>query len=926
MEATSTVQGIKRIFASGDAFLFVDTNDHLWVAGKNKHHSLGVSADSPIVEPLSIGISLEKGEEVVRFYKFKRLAAIYTSLRRLFISRVVKPSVFGLSIEGNEEEDGVYYDDLLDSNGSDLTPDYWPQQPNIAFTSAYVSSLVTPNTVLTEPTVPELEPLELSQQASFSSSVPDSDSESEDDEEENGCEDGEREDEVPCHRPAISNQDRRNFMGAGDEEFSDGANHTFGLPASDSSVYYDNCVLAYKTGNKLSVVLANTASFAPPILNVDEVAFASEAVFFRRGSTHCVYSWSITPNKIMYQGLSLASKPIQHESVLTYYQLRLPFKPDAIKYHKNFVYARSGNVHHILSSLLAKSPMPGLITWIYFEMGDIGPDNVFVSAYNATVLVQKGNTVLEYSHAVDDLRPIIQDRKNWVYCATDSREPYAMCLGPDGSLIDCYIGLAICGPDPWLEHVHGDNNKLPHEKPVIVAVKCNDPRAHKICGDALLINIHNYTAYHFFGGVQVMCNDGTVLHFYTMITIKDNPTFKLIETLEGSVTTYYHYRWLGLPLPLTYIYTDNNVIFIRSGTDLYRSAVTDDIPQKLVLVNLKHTPPIPIKVDHKLVLHQKVHSRAQVGIRVESHGDLFESLCAAAEMFGVKTRLIIKYTRKGQTTSHGDGITRTFIQDAVAQFASTYLTQLDGLTLFNLPAWRVLSPPQIFRIGRALHAAICNSRAPLPTRLPIGVCVAILGRRLTIEECEYLIHELKPEVYASVVKYRWDTRGLKDCGYASYEDCLHALLSYPDADTETDQYVSLISRILADGFKSYMDIPNFSKMAMPTLDYYLSGSYSIDRKLLLGKIKSAASLDGFIKEIIQTLPSEKLAVLLRNWSGSVVVSDVNYSVVETQDGRIFFSTCSRTLSLDPKLLRKSSFIPRAVLIDMLTTPVTHVRD
>lgn len=312
-------------------------------------------------------------------------------------------------------------------------------------------------------------------------------------------------------------------------------------------------------------------------------------------------------------------------------------------------------------------------------------------------------------------------------------------------------------------------------------------------------------------------------------------------------------------------------------------------------------------------------------MQVETVSNLFQRLCALAELFDSNTKLSISYTRKTRKISHGDGVTRIFMQDALSQFASLYLEHKGACTVFNCDAWRTMSASEIFYVGRALAMVIGHTNSFLPVRLPLAFASALANREPTIEELEYFLLKTNPEIYETITSYR-DHNSLEECGYDTYQEALNQCAHYDDRDADTNTCIRFVSRVMADGFKSYASTSNLPTMNLPTLDYYLSGPFVIDRKQLKQKIGDSGQIGTFIKGLIDKLPERDLAILLRNWSGSSTVLDVNYGVSVSNDGGLMFRTCMTHLTIDPRLLGPDSSVNRADLIDMLTTPVTFVND
>lgn len=709
--------------------------------------------------------------------------------------------------------------------------------------------------------------------------------------------------------------------------------HDFGLinrSIGSFEHYYNNKKLSSHISDRMSTVLADTVSFIPPLLEVDEITCTDETVFFRRGDTHYVYNWYMKPSDTMMWSSGLSLSPTQHHRVLTYYQINWPFIPEVIQYCDNFVYARTGITHHVLTSLSENQTTSRLI-WVYFPLRDLDPKEISVSLDPAAVYVHQGDTIYEYLQIVQGLRPIISDRNCFMFHSCHNQGAYPYCLGTDGSLMDYVSKITESPPDLWLEHtVNVRINTISGLR--IVVVDVDSPVKHKVCGSTLLINVHNcwYSKHSVISGIMCCDADGD-LFIYSTRKYSKSPQFQLIEKIQVDSKSYYLYKWIDLPKPLDAIQVAKQSIIFQSGERFFKSMVTSKIPQKPIEMLLANSRGSVCVVDRTATgsITRAPMWNNSTSVRVETVTNLFLRLCSFAEIFDASTKLSISYTRKTNPISHGNGVTRVFMQDALSQFAVSHLIQKGASTVFNLEAWRCMNASEIFYAGKALAVAMKHIGNCLPVRLPLAVAAAIAKREPRIEELEYFLLQTDRKLYETITSYYDDPEGLKATGYDTYLDALHQCTHYNNADSDTNQFVSFVSRVLVDGFESHMGstIESLRNMNLPTIDYFLSGDYVINREQLKQKINSSGSpVHAFVFELISTLPERKLAILLRNWSGSSTVLDNGYSVGEISREAVHFGTCAITLSINPQLLGPDSSIPRSELIDILTTPVTFINN
>ena len=915
---TSTSNSIKQILPCNGAWLLVGTDNQLYVMGDNSSGRLGVTADSTITQPVPIGIQLEEGEIITKFYSCKLLTAIYTSHKRLFIARVVKPSASMIrSLQGFDEGYGTYFYGESVVEADNLEPDYWPEQEPSAFTTSYARQTTGP---AIEEHIDTYGPAPINRDNGPTPDLSGSDS-NESDSNESDSDDSldlnlsiDRSRPAPTSTPSTPHTDVRAYLGLEDTAVHEVVGHDFGL----GKYYYNNQKAMNAIVNRLGTAFADRPGFAPPLLGIESITFAHETIYFQRGDLHYVYNWRLTPGVALLENFSIGLSPVQHERILTYYQIHWPFTFDKVSYCDNFVYGFSGQTHHVITSFKYGVLPSSIIAWMYFQLDNFTIDSIRVSTRAGSMYVHHGFTLYEYLHMVKGLRPIMANRPSiFLLDSYNQRDIYPFCLKPDGALID-YIAPSgdciYCEPHPWLEHIVSIRGM---GSASIVVVDTNSPQTHAVSGAVLLINTHNRSYFKTVKLKGILVKDGNRVLIYSPTKYDPSLThFSLVEKIPTTKPTYYLYEWLNLP-PIDCIYSNKRWFVFESRDRLYSSLIDNKMPQPITEIIL--TPDSGCTVQLNLIDRKSTKGSNMTDVFIETCADRFERLVSLAEMFGRTTRLSIFYTRRANGVSYGGGVRRVFIQDALSVFASKYLIQHGSVSEFNLRALSDVPVLKLFNMGRALHLALYLTRTCLSVRLPISVCAALLKRELTISELEYFVEKEQPEIYGLVSQYRDDPEGISECGYASYDLCLRQLIHY---DTDTD----FISKVLADGIVSYAPIPNLESMNAPTLDYYLSGGYSIDRAALAKLIRGSDLVLGFVKGLITTLPEPKLAALLRNWTGSSVLKDASLRITEESNGSIKFRTCSRALIIDPKLIASSSPLPRADLIDLLTTPITAIND
>lgn len=365
-----------------------------------------------------------------------------------------------------------------------------------------------------------------------------------------------------------------------------------------------------------------------------------------------------------------------------------------------------------------------------------------------------------------------------------------------------------------------------------------------------------YIIYYDEEGVVHICADRDLNKPFLQLTLK-------LTTDGGS--QYHIHRWIDIP-PVTSIVVGNESILFEAKGAYYRSAICSTFGPATE-ITLEPTKRKPAEIKDRYIAHGSLKRGKEVIVQIETYGNLFDRLCAFAEMFGTDVKLALRYTHRAVGVSYGGGIRRVFVHDALSQFADSYLIRHGAGSEYNLTALSVLPTPKLFIMGRALHMAMHMNRTCLSIRLPIVFSVELLNREPEIGELEFFLQKESPELYDTITSYFDDPEGLVECGYDSYRECLQHRIYYEHLDPEANSQARRITRALVQGFTSYAPVSNIRSMNMPTIDSYLSGPYCIDRKLLTSVIRgngnsNCNALVKFIKGLIERLPEDRLGVLL----------------------------------------------------------------
>lgn len=703
--------------------------------------------------------------------------------------------------------------------------------------------------------------------------------------------------------------------------------------------------------NLRSVHYASEPGFHEPLLDIDEVTCTEGTIFFRRGNNHYVYDWRLTAGSALWGNLGIALIPTQHAQVLTYYQLDIPFTPTVTLYSTDYLYMRNNSRHHVFTSRCCDTSEDDTSTktqlsWIYFKMHGLTPDHIHVSGNRSTINVHHKGALYQYIHI---LKKLVKVTSCNLFSSMVRGGSGTTCDDPDGPLLFAPSArddkLVIYGGTSWdacirdlVPHIIDIHRCGVFYSDTIVLIDHPDHEVHKrfdARAHVIIFNTDTVVEYVLTGcGIAFTDRDGEA--YFCICFRPEDTDLSLIETIqvrpdEDDDSQYYVCRWDNKPCPgpVTSLQSHTNAIVFKGGNGSWHTCrlETDELsPYTTLAIGCVPKTKSVTRVNPKLISRPKPGG-IRVPISIQTCADRLERLSTMAELFNIETRFAISFDRKSRAVSYGEGPKLVFTQDALSQFASTYLTQHQALPTFNLEAFTGMAAPKLYAYGRMLHMAMTITESNLSIRLPLALLAAIKDRKPTIEELEFVAEKENPQVYSTVKPYRDDAAGLLDCGYTSYQECLETLVHYV-TDEHTPK-IKAISRTIAEGLQSYAGIANLSKMNIPTLDYYMSGDYQINRNLLgsLLDFKSSAQFAvSFIRNLIASLPEEKLAVLLRNWTGTTVVINKPYYVESGRD--LMFKTCSMTLTVPSKLMTDqpgSPFTPET-LTELLTTPVDYIRD
>lgn len=870
---------IKKIHIYDQNILLIDYDNRLWIMGNNPDRVTGFGKkNEPIYSPIFTGITLESDETVKKFYCYQYLLSIYTSKGNLWISRNLHKNKKRKKIN-NETSSRVSL--FVANNDGSIS---------IVENSGMRSS-------------------ENSQSDDDSGRISNEDIESDNDNTED------------------SNENN------GDGEYSDEINNSENYANSDNHSYFDSLLYRHIPRNSMCGIDLLEE-------NVDEVTYSSNSIFFRKGDSIFIYDMNLTLEEMIVKkifGLSFIG--ITSRENYVYYQFIFPFDRNKIMFMNDFVYILSGNYHHVFyvsEGNIFDTKYP--ISWIYFKSDlDINENDIYSCRDENSVYVKNKNTVYKYSHAIHDIIEFVDDSaKSFIIPTNDDCGNALFCIREDG----VYFDYGILDKDIDVSEYNNDivDAEKSGNSPIIL-VKKEAPFIYETDGDNIYFNVNSLEHYKLMDSGLIYSDKNTL--FYCTTSLLAEHTYNTIEIekidTHGGIS-YYIYMFTNVPNPITDIKFTNHLILIESNDKHYYHTI-----DTLNFSVTKFTEIILSDNQHKLNLVVKNHIirdkktfESSVSISLNVSSNKFEKLLNIAEMFGNRVDYEIEFREGTKVISYGDGPKRELMETSAIDFSEKYLLIDNVLAEFNINSMEKFTDSELYSVGGMLHSIICHSGNHLPIRLPISLMCELLKKEPNVLELEYFAKIEDEEAFYNAHSIKNNIDAIKSTGFDSYEECLKFLCKYYN-NPEKSKY---ISKKIATGFHDYHYVKNKSIMNFPTVDYYLSGDYVMDRNMLINRLRvydetknSTVDYKEIIENFIKNISENKLRILLKNWSGtSIIKKSLIYGVTivpktnKYTDTRsdIYFATCNLNIIISESLIKNVDTTDS--LTDILTTPMNSMID
>jgi hypothetical protein len=1006
------MEPIKKIYPYHENILIIDSENKLWVMGDNKYRRTGFGKlNKPIYTPVYSGIILDSDEMVDKFYVCGHLLSIYTTKKRLFVSRFYQKNKNQhenlsssrmetpvntiahrtasrrrdarrnflsarshrhgrndnrngniIDIDDNDVDDNDVDDYEVDDN--DVDDNYDDEDDNISHEESF-------DNVLTSSQEELLDRM--------------------DNDEINGEIDGDADDEIDVD--GESNEDSSDGENTESRQHHHVNGNVMGIymprndilvlaegmsqtdinalslntgwtingdvdidAASDENDFDENKINAaddfdnYEFYLKLSNLKYNnnTKQQGIDLLadDVDEVTFASETIFFRKEGKIYVFNRYLVPKSSIFNNLGI-SLVRDDTDCHHYYHMIFPFDYDKCIFMNNFLYLLCGSYHHIISAygITTIGNKKTILAWLYFKCDfKINHNDIFYVPIEGTIYIKNKNDIYKYCHNTKTVKLFIDENaKTFIIPTNDGFDNVLFCIKNDGVYFDHGDLEKEIEYHELLPYII-DMDAFYHSQ--LIIVDTDSPQRYVSSGTSLFFNIHDVAHYKLMNSGIIYYDNSNTLYYCTNETLLES-TFNTMEIdkIFTKHDTFYIYMFKNLPTPITNIQFTGSIIILQTENKYYYHTIESNNfkVDKFTEITIKNDPKnLDLVSKHYIIRNKKIFDNI-VTLRISKNTNKLKRLMAIIEMLGSETNFDINFIDKTNVVSYGDGPKREFMDAALIDFSGKYLVKNNNCAEYNLEKMASLADDDLVTIGIMLHAVICHSNSYLPIRIPLPLISAILKKNPTIVELEYFAKLEDPEAFNNLYPYKDDDKMIKTFGYDNYEECLKFICKFYH-DEDNNLAIEKISKLIATGFNNYNDIKNLAIMNMPTLDYFLSGDYNIDRNLLLKNLvigidssdeKEEIHLENMIIDTIKNLSEEKLAILLKNWSGTSVVkksNDYNIFISKQSDQvdkklaqyDIHFATCNIAITIKKQLFSNPE--TRSLLVDLLTTPINFMLD
>lgn len=669
---------------------------------------------------------------------------------------------------------------------------------------------------------------------------------------------------------------------------------------------------------------------------IKKMMICGNILFFVKDTKICIFYPEISVRNVVKKHFNLSTKYIKKEQ-FSYIELILPFDycESDIEMKENYIHIYNKEYHHIISTDTNNDK----IFWLYFKT-DMTIDKMFYVSSELSLYIENDGCLYKYMYDNHEFNKI-SDKDEKYFLVKDYLD--------DNDAYICYIlrqdGLyqgtneKCINYKYMLKHLVDINSYNPE----LILVNHKDDIKFLESSTSLCINVRYLKYYKLYSsGIIYYDNDELYICTSQKINIPDITQISIKDICDKD---YYCYMFNNIPKPIEDIKFTSSLILIKSnGKYYYRENIfinstesTINTFTEIILYDNDNSQ----MVYNNMILRKEKTYEYTIDLYIDINSNKFDKLLNIIDILKYDTDFAIVYKSNDETISYGDGVKRELFEYAIEYFVNNYLIKHNVLSEFNIKKLATFNDNELINIGKMLHAYICYNLTHLPIRLPLVLLKHIKGIKISLEDLEYFAMHEDPELYNKISMYRNNPEEFENLSmnFKSYNEYINYICKYKYASIDSKE-INRISKLIAKGIIIYNDIKNLSIMNYPTLDYYLSGEYKINRELLINNLKINDNDDLYseqekieiknkIIDIIKRLSEENLKTLLRNWSGSSVVNEKEKYIITIVSNNknpadILFRTCNIELIIAGRLINEFKF--SSLLLELLTSSILMIKD
>ncbi|AQN68380.1 putative kilA-n domain protein [Saudi moumouvirus] len=895
---------IKEKYTSKKQVLFINNDNQLYLYGYKAHDILGIVVkklpDNEITGPFYTGITLDKDDNIKKFYYRDFYIIIYTEKGKLYFSRSIISKNYIPFIKGknnNKSENNSESDSKSENNESNIFIDL----------------------------------------DSSSEDDNNNDDENNDDDDDDTSDSEQYYDffyykHLPNLEFDVENENKLKLLkNYSDQEINDFKEMKIDMKLNNEND--DNINVEYNFAYRNCVDLFGE--------NVKNVTLIGKYLFFNIGKKIFIFN-PLNSDSCCIESIFLSMRPllVQKNKIIgdiryTYHQVIFPFNIDNIFFCENFIYFVSNKYHNVLLNKI--TPEGIKIEWIHFITEiNFTVSDLYILNEESDIFIKCGIIVYKYYQKTKNLEKFLE-HENVYFEKNDKGKEIILCKINESVYSYQYNSCILKNiyQGKYFKEVQDVLDISTEEPQNVVLIRGNEKKLMFIEDKQFYLNVDKIICYgHKIYRYVVFCSENKIYFICSNVISKKNKgnlkLYKRFHT-KNKVCTY-HVYFYELPFTVTNVTINNEIILFKSSEKYYYLEL-DAKPNFLEIkfdIDLRCFDDLIVK---SIVKREIVDDYDDfISLKIDSNSKRISELdkmLVLAESVKKYTDIGLTYVN-GDNVGSGDGCKIQFMNNALKLFKNKYLIEFGSRTKFNIDELSIFTDNELTYIGSMLHMIMYHTRNNLSIRLPITLLTAILKRSPTIEELEFFASKEFKSVFNKIYESKDNIEYIQSLGFETYYDCLRNMCGYYNDDQQINNQVKHISRKIADGFMEFDIIINLRIMNLPTLDYYISGDYSLDRNKLIKNLNitfngsKSKKYKKMMENIIKDLPEEKLVILLENWSSNNIIQNNEYNVhIYKSKCDIKFMTCNTELHINNDMLLLEN---KDLFTELLTSPINSFKD